>query len=190
MYEDVMPRPNVGWGREKGFDTNALQTYLPHLYLRNALNQISSGETSVSDGEAILHADFAPPGFRFNRDDPPAKDILLARLRAKHSYTLATIYRPSMQQILELNFNKSESDGVSDSQTIEYAAKGIQALIDNCRAFHGLPERFIITDVFRTAHTSVLSATLYEIISNTLDSIQTMGESSYALSRLQRSYAL
>lgn len=44
-------------------------------------------------------------------------------------------------------------NGEITQDTIEYAKKGIRALIESTRAFHGLPDkRFVVTNIFGTAH--------------------------------------
>jgi hypothetical protein len=50
--------------------------------------------------------------------------------------------------------------GDIDPQVVELAKKGIKALIESTRAFHGLGDkRPIITNVFGTAHACVLPPT-------------------------------
>jgi hypothetical protein len=123
---------------------------------------------------------FVPPEFKFEHSDPPAPDILSARLRAKYWGAQVITHRPFIRQILEFNHKaKSESfesplstysefrsdvmvpaigadartPGDIPQQVIEYAAKGILALIESTRAFHNVEvKQFIITNVFGTAH--------------------------------------
>jgi hypothetical protein len=194
-FEDMMPYPNINLAQQLGFDGHVLRSYLAQLYLRKSLNQIhgmlynpenpiplqaSSGQPGGNIIEYIqdsLDMRFVPPEFKFNHDDPPAKDLLSARLRAKYWGAQVITYRPFVRQILEFNYNKlmaGESPMVAGSggirsgvsvpaiapdasdippQVIEYAAKGIHALIESTRAFHGVPDkRYIITNVFGTAH--------------------------------------
>jgi hypothetical protein len=91
----------------------------------------------------------------FALTDPPATDILNARLRAKFWGAQNIIYRPFVRYIVQSNFErKAGSPPVTvEELTLQYAERGIKALIESTRAFHGLKEqRFIITNVFGTAH--------------------------------------
>ena len=124
--------------------------------------------------QSLIDKRFLPVEFAFKETDSPADDILSARLRAKYWGAQVITYRPFVRQILELNFQKTvgndspmpPSDFRSDVSVpvigpdgdippgmIEYARKGVNALIESTRAFHGLREkRFIITNVFGTSH--------------------------------------
>ncbi|KAK3938266.1 hypothetical protein QBC46DRAFT_365607 [Diplogelasinospora grovesii] len=123
---------------------------------------------------------FVPPEFTFKHSDPPAQDILSARLRAKYWGAQVITHRPFIRQILEFNhkatlesfesplptYSEFRSDvtvpaigadprtpGDMPQQVIEYAVMGIRALIESIRAFHDVEDkRFIITNVFRTAY--------------------------------------
>ncbi|KAF5657488.1 hypothetical protein FHETE_10407 [Fusarium heterosporum] len=131
--------------------------------------------------DAISSMRWVAPSFAFGEDDSPADDILTARLRAKYWGAQVITYRPSIRQILQFshwiknhasspNFPTVSSEfrqdviapvihpkarthrGI-DSQVIELAKKGIKALIESTRAFHGLGyKRPIITNIFGTAH--------------------------------------
>ncbi|KAK4237469.1 hypothetical protein C8A03DRAFT_34586 [Achaetomium macrosporum] len=179
-YEDMMPYPNINLARQLGFDEHVLQSYLAQLYLRKSLNQIHGmlydpqkplslrGPNIIEYIQNSLDMRFVPPEFKFDPlNDPPAGDILSARLRAKYWGAQVITYRPFVREILDINFRKSaannglvpvtdpESSSADDitPQMIEYAVKGVRALIESTRAFHGLKEkRFIITNVFGTAH--------------------------------------
>lgn len=132
----------------------------------------------VADG--VSGMSWVPPSFRFNENDPPANDILSARLRAKYWGAQMITYRPFVRQILQWSYELKRHpesphagvlseyrDGVIapfippnvkkandlDRALIELARKGIYALIESTRSFHGLGEkRPIITNVFGTAH--------------------------------------
>ncbi|KAK3325156.1 hypothetical protein B0H66DRAFT_111245 [Apodospora peruviana] len=192
-FEDIMPYPNINLAKQQGFDEHILQSYLAQLYLRKSLNQIhqmlynpenqrplkaDSGtptEGIINYIQDTLDMRFVPPEFKFKQTDPPASDILAARLRAKYWGAQVITYRPFIRQILELSHRQtsmespapvSSTDGSMpvlspDAMTpngvprdvLEYALKGIQALIESTRAFHGIKDkRFIITNVFGTAH--------------------------------------
>ena len=107
---------------------------------------------------------------------PPATDILTARLRAKFYGAQVITYRPYVQQILELSSPSAVSTGGSSGAAnaskissfenaknfigtskfhkyMQYAEKGIRALTNSTRAFHGLGNsRLIVTNVWGTAH--------------------------------------
>jgi hypothetical protein len=183
----------------EGFNQRVLDSYPGQLYLRTHLNSIhrmfyAPEDTSkagkagkgkfrnvvvVSDAVSGMH--WVAPSFAFREDDPPADDILAARLRAKYWGAQVITYRPFIRQILQFSQfvkNHASSPYLSsvssefrqgviaplihpkprthsdiDPQVIELAKKGIKALIESTRAFHGLREkRPIITNVFGTAH--------------------------------------
>jgi len=185
----MMPYPNISLAKSHGFDDHVLQSYLAQLYLRKSLNQIHNmlynpekpdplqAPTGTPAGNIIdyiqnsLDMRFVPPEFKFKHNDPPADDILAARLRAKYWGAQVITYRPFVRQILEHNFAtkaaQSSGDFRNDAPTapevipqgeitnelIENAAKGIRALIESTRPFHNLQDkRFVITNVFGTAH--------------------------------------
>ncbi|KAL1840440.1 hypothetical protein VTJ49DRAFT_478 [Mycothermus thermophilus] len=189
-YEDMMPYPNIKMAEEAGFDQHVLQSYLAQLYLRKSLNQIhgmlynpekplpatvAAGSNIIDYIQSLLDMRFVPPEFKFDINDPPAGDILSARLRAKYWGAQVITYRPFVRQILEHNFQRTMAlegqmpasvdfrsgvvvpvigpDEKIPAEMIEYARKGVRALIESTRAFHGLKEkRFIVTNVFGTAH--------------------------------------
>ncbi|KAF5572951.1 hypothetical protein FPCIR_14141 [Fusarium pseudocircinatum] len=131
----------------------------------------------VSHDVSGMH--WVPPSFTFREDDPPADDVLAARLRAGYWSTQILLYRPFLKQILYSsqsisNHTQTPTSNITDyedtatysvshiarkhdetsPQILELARKGIKALIEGCRAFHGLGDkRPIITNVFGTAHT-------------------------------------
>ncbi|KAK3938290.1 hypothetical protein QBC46DRAFT_231755, partial [Diplogelasinospora grovesii] len=95
--------------------------YLAQLYLRKTLNQIHqmlynpdnplplkapAGTPTENIIECIqnsLDMRFVPPKFKFKHSDPPAPDILSARLRAKYWGAQVITHRPLIRQILEFN---------------------------------------------------------------------------------------
>ncbi|TFB04271.1 hypothetical protein CCMA1212_003803 [Trichoderma ghanense] len=191
QYENDMPQPNMSL--LEGFDQRVVDSYPAQLYLRTHLNSIhrmfySPDDPSkpeklknvrlVADGVSTMR--WVPASFRFNETDPPATDILSARLRAKYWGAQMITYRPFVRQILQWSFEVKRHpssphvpvmseyrDGIiapyirPDTKTssqldpgiIELARKGIVALIESTKSFHGLGEkRPIITNVFGTAH--------------------------------------
>ncbi|KAH7461780.1 hypothetical protein FOMA001_g18778 [Fusarium oxysporum f. sp. matthiolae] len=193
-YEDDMPHPNMSL--LEGFNQRILDSYPGQLYLRTHLNSIhrmfyapedpaKPGKDKfrnvgvVSDAVSGMH--WVAPSFAFREDDPPADDILAARLRAKYWGAQVITYRPFIRQILQFSHSiknhasspnfpsvssefrqditapvihpKARTHGDIDPQVVELAKKGIKALIESTRAFHGLGDkRPIITNVFGTAH--------------------------------------
>ncbi|TPX16940.1 uncharacterized protein E0L32_003502 [Thyridium curvatum] len=202
-YEDKMPYPNNQVAELYGFTPDVLESYSAQLFLRKRLNEIhkafydasnpkqdrgpmENNPTFASLQSSLEPPKWVPPHFRFTDDDPPATDILSARLRAKYWGARAILYRPFLRQILLFNHRMSESNGdpskannmietmpgdyrhdvdvphlrpdappsevISDDMT-RCATLAVKALIESTRSFHGLQEkRFIITNVFGTAH--------------------------------------
>ncbi|KAK8920817.1 hypothetical protein VCV18_008122 [Metarhizium anisopliae] len=220
-YEENMPHPNMSL--LSGFDQRVLDSYLAQLYLRTHLNSIhrmfyapdkiiKEAESKELDpkfnnvglvADAVSNMQWVARSFAFKEDDPPADDILAARLRAKYWGAQVITYRPFIRQILQWSekmqkhpsspnlqavseFRQGIAAPVIDPSAksrkdiqpmvIEYAKRGIKALIESTRAFHGLgSERPIITNVFGTAHAQwgnllVLSACFRdEVLSSEID---------------------
>ncbi|KAK3686073.1 hypothetical protein B0T22DRAFT_240664 [Podospora appendiculata] len=187
-FEEIMPYPNLTLAIQLGFDEHVLQSYLAQLYLRKSLNQIhqmlynpeNSRPLHSEDGlptenvikyiKESLDMRFVPPEFMFDHSDPPAPDLLSARLRAKYWGAQVITYRPFIRRILEhnhkamwaespasisgvANTNGDGTPGEFPQDVIDHAVKGIRGLIESTRAFHRVEDkRFVITNVFGTAH--------------------------------------
>jgi hypothetical protein len=193
-----MPYPNLDLAKSYGFDQRVLHSYYAQLYLRKKLNEIHKMLYDPKQPQILLPPQsrdddfnfitylqqaldmrFVPQEFMFDPDEPPAKDILSARLRAKFWGAQVITFRPFIRQILDFNSNKrpaadssvpvssdfrrdvsvpmigpdTRSENDIDPQIIAYAQKGIRALIESTRAFHNIEDkRFVITNVFGTAH--------------------------------------
>lgn len=131
---------------------------------------ITADFQSTLDNQKVWAATYA-----FNEDDLPAEDILTARYRAKFWGANVINYRPYVEDIMgwshahkhpEEYVNKAYSSlSVPSNATtpsdipefvIKLAERGIRAVIKSTEAFHGLKDkRFIITNVFGTAHACV-----------------------------------
>lgn len=192
-YEEDMPHPNMSL--LEGFDQRVLDSYPGQLYLRTHLNSIhrmfyapddpnKAGEDKFKNvdvvSDAVSEMNWVAPSFKFRENDPPANDILSARLRAKYWGAQVITYRPFVRQILQFSHAikyyatpdfpavatefrqdvvapsihpSAKTHGEIDRRVITLAQKGIKALIESTRAFHELGDkRPIITNVFGTAH--------------------------------------
>ncbi|KAF4469740.1 hypothetical protein FALBO_3361 [Fusarium albosuccineum] len=190
-FEDDIPHPNMSL--LEGFDQRVLDSYPGQLYLRKHLNSIlrmfyapedqtKAGEDMFRDvdvvSDAVSNMSWVAPSFAFREDDPPAGDILAARLRAQYWVAQVITYRPFIRQILQLSqsrknhasnlsvprtssefrqnaaiYPEAETHGNINPKVEEYAKKGIEALVESTRAFHGLgDDRPILANVFGTAH--------------------------------------
>lgn len=191
-----MPYPNLVLANSQGFSERVLQGYSAQLYLRKKLNQVHNllydqrrsedprqmvGDPEVESGIRSIQTElrdarniWVPKDYKWNEDEPPAPDILSARLRAKYWGSQVIIYRLYIRAILELDGSTSlmlggrppqpedwASMGLDfggpnnvDPRILNFARLGIHALIESTRAFHGLDssQRLIITNVFGTAH--------------------------------------
>ncbi|KAJ6790005.1 hypothetical protein PWT90_03794 [Aphanocladium album] len=193
LYENDIPHPNMSL--LEGFPKPVLDSYLGQLYLRTHLNSIHrmfyAPEDPAKGGradipfknvdfvsDAVSGMEWVGPSFAFKEDDPPASDILSARLRAKYWGAQVLTYRPFLRQMLQFSYVKNhpttgqpplsefraevEAPRIDpqarnvqdlDPHILVLARKAIKALIESTRAFHGLGEkRPIITSVFGTAH--------------------------------------
>lgn len=192
-YENDIPHPNMSL--LEGFPKPVLDSYLGQLYLRTHLNSIhrmfyapedpakgAQGEIPFKNvdfvSDAVSGMQWVGPSFAFKEDDPPAADILSARLRAKYWGAQVLTYRPFLRQILQFSFVKNhpttgqppssefraeveapridpQARNVKDlnPHILVLAQKAVKALVESTRAFHGLGDkRPVITSVFGTAH--------------------------------------
>ncbi|KAI0845980.1 hypothetical protein F5Y00DRAFT_254929 [Daldinia vernicosa] len=194
QYEDRMPYPNSEYAVNQGFSEHIVTGYIAQLYLRKQLNQVHTllydsdkqnkhkngitlDDPAIEEGikriEEMLRNSrnrWVPNSYRWNDNDPPASDILGARLRAKYWGSQVILYRPFLRAILEREpwpyHNQAGSPDAQqtpeyaevpqgvDSRIVKYASLAIYALVESTRAFHGIPssQRIIITNVFGTAH--------------------------------------
>ena len=183
-----MPYPNIVLANSQGFSERVLEGYFAQLYLRKKLNQVhnllydqrSNGDPrlmvqdmEIDAGIRSIQAElkdarnyWVPGVYHWNDDDPPAPDILSARLRAKYWGSQVIIYRVYIRAILEGDVGPAQWGSMDtgangqmaspniDPRIVQSARLGIRALIESTRAFHGLDgsKRLIITNVFGTAH--------------------------------------
>ncbi|KAI1211583.1 uncharacterized protein F4807DRAFT_473035 [Annulohypoxylon truncatum] len=195
QYEDRMPYPNSEYAVNQGFSEHIVTGYIAQLYLRKQLNQvhtllydsekqsknrngISLSDPAVEEGVKRIEEMLAnsrnrwvPGSYQWDDKDPPANDILGARLRAKYWGSQVILYRPFLRAILEREpwppyHNQAGSPDAQpslemeemprnvDARILHYAGLAINALVESTRAFHGIPstQRIIITNVFGTAH--------------------------------------
>lgn len=200
-YEEGTPYPNLHL-----FDCEerVATSYLAQLYIRKNLNYVSktfySEDTSpsdvnghenikvaVSDVRDIIRMNpqssfsWLPHEYRFEERDPPAGDMLSARLRAKYWGFQVICMRPFVKMILDFscqmedglsagalipqhnffNLNKvdapyikagTKSYGEIHPDIVQFAKDGIHALIESTRAFHNLgSDRLLLTNFFGTA---------------------------------------
>jgi hypothetical protein len=154
--------------RVSGFNPDVVHSYIAQLYLRKRMNEISGRLynpkrvlrineqlTETKMIESILNtAEIWGNKYHFKTDDPPAEDLLHARFRAKFWGANVITYRPYIENIMRQSHSGSRPEGSPiDPSMIEYAKRGINALINSTEAFHNVKDRrFVITNVFGTAH--------------------------------------
>ncbi|KAM0333296.1 hypothetical protein ACHAQA_001957 [Verticillium albo-atrum] len=197
-YEDGLPYPNLFLFEG---DDRISASYCAQVYLRKQLNLVSAkfydenpsprpndheGPQTVAEVRETIRMDptaqvtWIPSMFRFSIDDPPATDMLAARLRAKYWGFQVITLRPFVKMMLdftmrrndsvptdaamfaETQFNKNvqaphieagtTSHDQVPSEIVVYAREGIRALFESTTAFHGLGDnRLILTNFFGTA---------------------------------------
>ncbi|ORY68668.1 uncharacterized protein BCR38DRAFT_455573 [Pseudomassariella vexata] len=165
------------------------------LKIQSMLKDARSERPGGAGGSHLVPM-WVPPGFEFSDNDPPATDILAARLRAKYWGSQVILYRPFIKVILESenvphdmllpNASYNHSAPVHpdiarmanlDPRIIHYARLGVEALKESTRAFHGMDprQRLIITNIFGTAHAQwgnlIVLAACYnnQVLSNFID---------------------
>lgn len=86
----------------------------------------------------------------WHHSDPPAEDILEARLRGKFYGAQNITYRHFLRAVLD--YGGSEK---FPRKVLEYAKKCVEAMKNSCRSFTncmGPGERLIVTNSWGTAH--------------------------------------
>jgi hypothetical protein len=179
-YEDDMPRPDM---RLLDHPPRVADSYNAQLYLRKHLNSIHRMFYAPTDpskenhnerfrnvelvAESVSSMSWVSPRFRFEETDPPANELLAARLRAKYWGAQMITYRPFIRQILNFSYSmrmnpsspnlpsgtefrkevdapiidpNARSSSDIDPAIIELAKKAIKALVESTRAFHNLDE--------------------------------------------------
>lgn len=200
QYENLLPYPNLPVMRSQlGFSDAVAYSYAAQLYLRKRLNKISGSlydpnkMLKASEQRAVLaeiEEDLLNNShvwlglYKFDVNDPPARDILSARIRAKFWGANVITYRPSIKEVLDFSYKRYNETPIEsqpsfpgrtvtgwpsvpddartpsdiDPVVFENAKKGVDAIIKSTTAFHGLEDkRFVITNVFGTAHAYVLN---------------------------------
>jgi hypothetical protein len=186
-----MPYPNLSLQPCDAYSAEITSNYIAQLYLRKRLNQIhhllysrNPQDREKTMEEKVLHLqdllkaerhNWIPKGYEFSDNDPPANDILGARLRAKYWGTQVLLYRPFIDMILRNEMMPNTfrhfppppspwaAQGIDadfevpshiDDRALIYARLGLAALVESTQAFHGLDrkKRIIVTNVFTTAH--------------------------------------
>jgi hypothetical protein len=113
--------------------------------------------------ESIPNMSKVAPSMVWSETDPPANDILAARLRAKYYGTEVITYRPFLKMVMNRPSRLSKiNEGSPDNSTptenispkiLNYTRLCIKAMENSTRAFHGMDGgRLIVTNVWGTAH--------------------------------------
>jgi hypothetical protein len=189
-----MPYPNLSFMAKEtreGYDGRIADSYLAQLYLRKHLNRIHKmfyhpsvdlrtgpDEKDFTDVSVVTaeveNMNWCAPSLKFAESDPPADNILAARLRAKYWGAQVITYRPFIKQILQFSHNVAHTPGADhgdqalhfsefrervtapqihpdakvvtdiNPKVIEYANLGIRALISSTQAFHGVDNQRLI----------------------------------------------
>lgn len=104
--------------------------------------------------EALIHNlgiwTSASPDISWKDEDPPATNILQARLRGKFYGAQNITYRHFLRAVLDY-----DGKGTFPEKVLEYARNCVYAMKHSCRSFThctGLGERLIVTNCWGTAH--------------------------------------
>jgi hypothetical protein len=89
---------------------------------------------------------------KWSDDDPPPNEINAARLRAKYWGATYIINRPWVWYILHEDRIASPADGLEAKHIEDACRTCLKAAVRSTRAFHGILQRPIITNIFGTAH--------------------------------------
>lgn len=210
-YEENLPRvfnvPDANYYYERSAGPGAQLTrctsdgvsisYMSQLWLRQQLNLMQNqlyGKLRPSRSHEELREYLEehqsvldlwrkklPPMFQWRDSDPPASDILTARLRAKYWGARVIATRPFLDYLLHVKPNitsifdikstvlcsngqpRPEADiqlfeaihGLSDNLIVQAARRCVEATVQSTRAFDGIPHQLIVTNIFGTAHAYV-----------------------------------
>lgn len=148
-----MPQPDIARAESQcGFARTVLLSFHTHLFfhkLKPAFRQFHAPPTSQTPDLKELEElpDFLPQELGFAEHNSLAADILQAHLQGTYLQIIAIAYRPCVMRILESNGH------CNDPELIQAAKKGIQAMIDSTKAYHGLGlQRLIVPHVWVIAH--------------------------------------
>ena len=129
------------------------------LPIANAQSQFPVIEAMV---DSIPNMKTVAPSMVWQENDPPANEILSARLRAKYYGTEVITYRPFLKMVMNRPSRIAQVSGdntattpeeVISSKILDYAKLCIRAMENSTRAFHGMGGgRLIVTNVWGTAH--------------------------------------
>ncbi|KAK9427679.1 hypothetical protein V1505DRAFT_20857 [Lipomyces doorenjongii] len=179
-WESTMPWPDLEMAVTMGHDLQNMECYIALLWLRRRLNNIHAElyGPGIQEGYSLSHmnhlvrlpfidslreslegSNLIAHSWAWSSNDPPAQNILAARLRAKYYGGLVIIYRPFLRMVLN-NENKdipqiaddASSDPIS-ALIIRYAGNCVDALIESTQAFqnvHGC--RPLVTNPWGTAY--------------------------------------
>lgn len=192
-YDSVVKNGNTEGGFMENYE-NILLYYTAQMFLRKRLNQVHQemyGDQSLSQTlnqvremlnghESILGLwrEGLPPKLQWDDADPPAADILNARLRAKYWGARYVINRPFLDYALHIMPHIQDGKSVEEVATDVHGnprdkaevhlfkaiklmnEKEIWAAVKRCIdaamqstvALDGVPDRLIMTNIHGTAH--------------------------------------
>ena len=180
-------------GKQDDHD-NILLFYTAQMFLRKRLNQVhremygpdcltqtlgevremlKGHEITLSDWRASL-----PPALKWDDQDPPASDILAARLRAKYWGARYVVNRPFLDYALHIMPHAKDGqkvnevardvhgnprgkaeihlfeaiEGMGESEVWQASKRCIDAAMQSTVALDGVPDRLIVTNIHGTAH--------------------------------------
>ena len=180
--------------REIAPGCDILTVYTAQLWLRKRLNQIQKwiyGKSCLSLSLATLRETLKgyrddlhiwrqglPVALRWSDDEPPASDILAARLRAKFYGGCYIATRPFLDFALHMMAKARDGhdltsiavradgsprgradvhifeaiNGIPDSEIWQTAKECVKAAVHSTYAFDGIPHQLIVTNIHGTAH--------------------------------------
>ncbi|KAJ3557526.1 hypothetical protein NPX13_g9907 [Xylaria arbuscula] len=162
QYADKMPYPSSEIMTHQGIVDSVIESYFAQLFLGKQLNEIhillysqnrSKNNYSVTvdhiqKGLKASREKWLPRSYHWNDEDPPANDILAARLRAKYCDLQVILYRPFLEHLL----HRDQPQIHVGEELLTNARLAIQALIESTKAFYGLKGDQRLTSIFVIAH--------------------------------------
>lgn len=197
QYEAKMPYPNLELATNRGFSMHSMQCYAAQLYLRKQLafvgnplksTRYTNREDAITELQETLKDSrhkWVPQSLQWKDGDPPPKDALSARLRAKYWDLQVLLYLPFLNVVLEggdipldlyritslgslVDNTNNMSCATQTDRGISYVKLAIQALIQSTAAYHSLDRQALANFYFylpTMAHTYVIILSLLLICS-------------------------
>lgn len=131
-----------------------IESFLVQSYITKHLNNIHHGLrrdinlSTLFQGITDAQSDFpsmnwVPERFRFEEDEPPAANILIAWFRMRYWEVQDRIYRPCIKFTIFGFIGRRYTEAPeAEAKVLDYAKNGIRALVESMRAVHNFDKLY------------------------------------------------